>query len=345
MRVTREVQSLMRPADPAGTEVDLERAERELRRITAHPPLFTGVPRRTARRPRRLVITAPLLAAAVVAAVIVVGTDPDKTGPAPVVALHTGTTADAIGLLDRISYAAAEKPDLSVGDGKYVYVESKVAFMRTSGGPGTGSPWAWSMQQPHTRRVWLSVDGSRPGLLREDVPKSLWDKMLHGDGRHDLAPNPAPSVNAPTYRYLESLPTDPTALLQRIHAETGGMGTSPDQEAFTAIGDLASESLLPPKLAAALYRAAQQIPGVVLATDVADALGRHGVAVARLDPVTGSRTEWIFDETTLDFLGERSVQVNRTADSPEPGTLLATTAVQTRAVVDRAGTTPAAEAS
>ncbi|MDR3083733.1 MAG: CU044_5270 family protein [Streptomyces sp.] len=340
MRMTRQVKALMAPADPAGPEAEWERAEGDLMRILA-------TPRPAARRPltrsgvrRRSLILSPLLASAVLAAVAVVVTHDPASGPAPVVALDSSTTAGAVQLLDRISYAAAAQPTTALRDDQYVYIESKVAFIEGSGGEdGSGTSLTFTMQDPHVRQVWLSADGSQSGLLKEEQHRSLWERIFGDDSKHTLDRNRAPGLNAPTYRYLESLPTDPDALLQKIYAETQGMGNSPDQEAFTTIGDLLKESLMPPKLGAALYRAAAKIPGVVLVPNAVDAAGRHGVAVAHLDPVAGDRIEWIFDEGTLDFLGERSVQVKETG-GPKPGTLLGTTAVLTRAIVDRPGKAP-----
>ena len=123
-----------------------------------------------------------------------------------------------------------------------------------------------------------------------------------------------PYLNAPSYEYLAALTTDPDALLAKIYQETKGHGRSPDQEAFTTIGDLLGGSYPPAALTAALYKAAAKIPGVVTVDDAVDdavdAAGRHGVAVARLDETSGQRTEWIFDQKALTFLGERTVQVN-----------------------------------
>jgi hypothetical protein len=88
---------------------------------------------------------------------------------------------------------------------------------------------------------------------------------------------------------------------------------------------------VPPDLAVALYQAAARIPGVTVVDDSMDALGRHGVAVARAD--NGGREEWIFDRDTLQFLGERDVLPD--------GTIGGSTAIVARAVVDQAGEVPA----
>jgi hypothetical protein len=61
---------------------------------------------------------------------------------------------------------------------------------------------------------------------------------------------------------------------------------------------------VPPQTAAALYRAAALIPGVTVISNVAGAVGRHGVAVAWR--TGGDNVDaWIFDPATLQYMGER----------------------------------------
>lgn len=67
--------------------------------------------------------------------------------------------------------------------------------------------------------------------------------------------------------------------------------------------------------------------------DAVDAVGRHGVAIARLDEQSGQRTEWIFDKKTYAFLGERSVQVGPSEEFKK-GTVTFTIAITERAVVN-----------
>lgn len=74
-----------------------------------------------------------------------------------------------------------------------------------------------------------------------------------------------------------------------------------------------------------------------------DAAGRHGVAVARLDEMSGQREEWIFDRKTHVYLGERSVQVKQLKGEEaliKPGTVTFTMAIKNRAVVDGMKQTP-----
>jgi len=83
--------------------------------------------------------------------------------------------------------------------------------------------------------------------------------------------------------------------------------------AFTTIGDLLDQSIAPPAVSAALYRAAALIPGVTVVQHVKDAIGRPGVAVAFA--FRGTTSEWIFDCKTLLWLGEREF-VTRTNFDP-----------------------------
>ena len=289
---------------------------------------------------RRLTIAAvPLAAGALAVTLATSGQVDPRPGAAPNAAVApdpgskpAGATPAAV-LLDRIATVAASKPAPAVRDNQYVYVASTVAWS-SQGEADT----VMRLDTPHSRKVWLSVDGSRVGLLRErgkEIP--LADEIDKSGRPVKPVGNPTPTLNGPTYRYMESLPTDPDVLLKKIYDETRGQGQGPDQQAFVTIGDLLREQLAPPKVSAALYKAAAGIPGVTVVEDAVDAAGRHGVAVARVH--NGERTEWIFDRNTLEFLGERGVMVE---DRPwaKSGQVTATTAVLSRGITDKTGEAP-----
>ena len=103
------------------------------------------------------------------------------------------------------------------------------------------------------------------------------------------------------------------------------------EEAFTTIGDLLREAITPPRVSAALYRAAALIPGVTVVADATDAIGRHGVAVAMT--YQGVRSEWIFSKQTLHYLGEHDINLANGSTTGE-------TAVLQRAFVNHAGQIP-----
>jgi hypothetical protein len=75
--------------------------------------------------------------------------------------------------------------------------------------------------------------------------------------------------------------------------------------------------------------------GVTLVPDATDAIGRPGVAVARIGPGVdgGIREELIFSRTTWQLIGERTV-IART------GTTTGATAIIDRAFVDHRGQIP-----
>ncbi|MFE7183631.1 CU044_5270 family protein [Streptomyces erythrochromogenes] len=262
------------------------------------------------------------------------------TGPA--MTTRIGAADDGKGtpqLLDRISLAAA-----SVGGGstvradQFLYTGSMTAttYVKSSGDKNT-----LVSEELHMRHQWNSPDGLDGWLIE---PGRTGPKGVTLAGKNEKGETPTPYLNAPSYYYLAGLPTDPDVLLKKIYEETRGMGRGPDQEAFTTIGDLLRSSYPFAELTVALYKAAAKIPGVVVVDAAVDAAGRQGLAVARLDEVSGQREEWIFDRQTLSYLGERTVQVRGEAGEGgliKPGTVVFTTAVMTRAVVDRMKEIPA----
>ncbi|WP_046778601.1 CU044_5270 family protein [Streptomyces yangpuensis] len=262
------------------------------------------------------------------------------TGPAMTTRIGTAEAKGTAELLDRISLAAASVgPGVKVRPDQFIYIGSKTAntYVKI-----VGNKSSLVSQELHMRHTWNSPDGLRgwliepgatgPGGLTLDRPKVNGKDM-------------PPSLNGPSHDYLAGLPTDPDVLLKKIYEETRGMGRNPDQQAFTTIGDLLRETYPPAELAAALYKTAAKIPGVVTVDDAVDAAGRHGLAVARLDEENGQREEWIFDRQTLEFLGERVVQVRGDAGEDgliKEGTVVSTSAVMTRGVVDRMKEVPGA---
>lgn len=281
------------------------------------------------RRTILLPAAACALAGAIVGGVALYGSDsgdgttPLATGPALTTRLGTADTKGAPRLLDRISLAAADASGPTVRDGQFLYIASKVASTYPKTVDDTTTVVS---QELHDRQVWQSLDG-KDGWLIEAGETSEAGTTLAGE-------YPASSA----YDRLVELPTDPDALLKKINqeaAENRDKEVPQDQAAFVALGDLLTESYPPAKLTAAIYKAAAKIPGVVTVDDAVDATGRHGVAVARLNEQDGQRTEWIFDRKSLEFLGERTVQVEPDKSGQfKVGTVTFTSAITQRAVVD-----------
>ncbi|MFE6104899.1 CU044_5270 family protein [Streptomyces laurentii] len=286
------------------------------------------------------VATGAALTAALALAVVSV-----ESAPQPAPRRDAAVTASSASqVLGRAALAASETPQATVRADQFVYIESVVAHAGRSagGGPATTAP-------AHRRQVWLSADGTREGLLREEGSP---DTALGVSGpvetidhrgatpRPGVLGRPEPSVTDPTHTFVAALPTDPEALLRLVYDQTrpADAGTDPHQRAFTAIGTLLAETWAPPRVTAALYEAAARIPGTTVLPAATDAAGREGVAVARA--AEGEQTQWIFDRTTSAFLGERTVLTRATSAGPA-GTVLGTTAVLTKAAAGRPGIRPA----
>src|SRR5262249_26018052 len=149
--------------------------------------------------------------------------------------------------------AAAGQTSPAVRDDQYMYIATEEAFESTT--VGLNGSVTTKMQPLSKRQIWISVSNlCRPGLLRTDGQ----DTTLNDNP--DAACPDRGYLNDPAYRLLQSLPTNPRTLLNMIYRIEKGHGQTPDQEAFTTIGDLLRESIAPPEVSAALYRAAALIP-------------------------------------------------------------------------------------
>jgi hypothetical protein len=294
---------------PAGRQHTLKEHLMSELRLAARPPAGRAAARR--RRTPAIVIAAA--GATALTATLVLALLPATT---------PGASPAATRLLAKIAAAAAAQPAPPVRNGQFWYIKSWVAYQACNGGSGSNCV----LEKPHERQIWQSVsDLCTTGLLREDgqdTPLRFASNNLHcpyQGGMHD-----------PTYRFLQSLPTSPHALLNLIEQQMQGQQPRP-QEAFTTIGDLLREAIAPPQVSAALYRAAALIPGVTVVANATDAIGRRGVAVAMT--YQGVRSEWIFSKHTLRYLGERDTN---TAN----GTITGEAAVLQRAFVGHAGQVP-----
>ncbi|AXG78212.1 CU044_5270 family protein [Streptomyces paludis] len=313
---------------------------------TASAPTAPAPVKKARLRMPRLAIALPALAAAVAGVIVAAsvldiggGGDDVATGPALTTDLGTASADGVPQLIDQIALAAASGTDRpKVGPGQFIYVESKTAstFIKTVNDKSR------LISEPlSTRQIWMSPDGTKGWLIDPTVNDGPEGETLSLPDEQGNTPKP--SLNGASYDYLTKLTTNPDKLLAKIYKETAGQGNSPDQQAFSTIGDLLSESYPPAALYPALFKAAAKIPGVVVVNNAVDATGRPGIAVARQDELGGNREEWIFDKKTHAFLGQRNVQVKQQTEEGiviKPGTVNYTSAILTRAVVDEMKQTP-----
>ena len=246
----------------------------------------------------------------------------------------------AIKLLAEVAAAAARQPAPHVRDSQYMYVETRAAVPDIPLRPLTGSTPPPYPRHIHlkmiTSQVWVPVGNvCRAGLERGTTATGHASSSAFSAQQPGVKCPNIGALNDPTYRLLQTLPTNPHALLAMIYRMERGHGPGPAQEAFVTIGDLLRNTIAPPRVTAALYRAAALIPGVILVPAATDAIGRHGVAVARIGPGVdgGVREELIFSRATLQLIGERTV-IART------GVATTATAIIARAFVGHRGQVP-----
>jgi hypothetical protein len=293
-------------------------------------PRGVRLPRWPQRR-RRIILgaAAMLTAAAIAATVIGIAV---QGGGAPLAPASTG----AVRLLAQVADAAARQPVPRIRDSQYVYVETRIVYwgqLRLQPPLRAGQTPPPSHLIRSTLQVWTPVsDVCRMGLEHtEPAPAGFSaDTGFSSRGPGVRCPSTG-GLNNATYRLLQSLPTDPHALLAMIGKAERGHGTGPAQEAFTTIGDLLRSTIAPPRVTAALYRAAALIPGVTVVRRATDAIGRNGVAVAQT--AGGIRSELIFSQTALRLIGERTVAVRT-------GATTSATAIIATGIADHLGQVP-----
>jgi hypothetical protein len=299
------------------------------------------------KRPGSLaaVAGAGVLAVALTAAAVVIGANAlsshAKPAAPPSGPARGGTpTTTAAALLAKIANVAAGQPSPTVRDSEFMYIRSAVAYTEDTIVNGRETS---TMEKLLERQVWLPVanlcvtgllieGGSRTPLSPFPVVNGKVDRSRSGDA-------PQPNFTCPseghlgdaTYRLLQSLPTSPIALLNYLKAGKKWTNDNP----ATEIGDLIREAIIPPAVAAALYRVAALLPGATLVPDATNAVGKHGIGIVwtSTDAQHEYRTEWIFNKTTLRYIGERDYNVRT-------GRVNGESAILQRAFVDKAGQLP-----
>jgi len=298
-------------------------------------------PVRTRRPRRRTVLVAGAVLTAVAVAATAVGTRAAHTKPAAQPsAKASATPVTTAGLLAKIANTAASQPSPVVRDSEFVYIRSEVAYTDNTIVDGHETS---TMEKLHERQIWRPVANlCVTGLLIENGRRDLLSPFPVVNGKVDTSPppgTPRPNFTCPseghlgdaTYRLLQSLPTEPAALLNYLRA---GKKCTND-EPITEIGDLIGEAIIPPAVAAALYRVAALLPGATLVNDAVNAVGRHGIGIAwnSRSARQSYRNEWIFDKTTLQYIGERDYD-------PTTGKLSGESAILQQAFTAKAGQLP-----
>jgi hypothetical protein len=236
-------------------------------------------------------------------------------------------------VLNQAASAAAASSQPVPRPGQYIYVSSVAAGLVTEVESSGGRSWLYKS----SGQSWWSVDGQQTGLLHDVEGKNIklpWGPVPPADGGNGASWSSLPPSSCPgaapargTYEFLTSLPTDPGRLRAWIYQNRNGQNP-PDTQAWIDIGDMLRGMLVPPKLAAALFRVAATIPGARAVPHAVDAVGRAGVAVSR------SSTELIFDPKTYQLIGEGAVLTKAVAGQGPAGTVVGASAILQLKVVD-----------
>jgi hypothetical protein len=278
-------------------------------------------PRRTRRR---LVIAAAVAAAAAAGVTTGVAMGPSGSASVPTV------SAAAAHTLNLAAAAALGQPGPQPRPDQFVY-----SATRDGGG--------------HLYQSWLSVDGTRTGLVRGIGGTPGWSYVPGcRDGREQLnAPvtvggTKGPQPCTPDPAYLPALPTSAAAMgryLQRTQKLSLGSPVADLDSLGKGVSDLLEDVYLSPRQLAAVYQFMADTPGFTVVPNAADARGRRGIGIRWpvadgqvADP--GYTAMIIFNPRTGAFLGQRTTY---RGESPA---VYSGDAVVQRAVVDQPGQLP-----
>ncbi len=227
-------------------------------------------------------------------------------------------------LIDYVTRVAAAAPDRAPKPHEWVVVKVEDALSSKGGGGFLFGP-------PDERQVslqWIRVDGcaiTSNVVVPQDLPPA---ETLTGQ----LTINPAACDQSDlagwksySYRYLNSLPTDPAALESVILANDtpGGVIPTRTDAIFDAIDNLFADgelmgAVIPPKLSAALYRILRELPGVHFESDT-DLAGRKGLGFY---VVTEGyfKEELVIDPLAYTYMGYKDVAIAAHAATGTDGT-------------------------
>jgi hypothetical protein len=314
-------------------------------------PVATGSPSPTgppspSPRPVSAVLLAELAAAAAAAQPVVPArqwvytktVDQDTTPPAKTYACRIknaqGQTYD---------HPIFLPPESSVRAGTQCTVWSD-GFLQT----GPSAPMPFESKRAHiTGRGTVVVSKARAVTHRQTSEQWTTADSTHQasySASGTLSVRAACSCGLVSYANLGKLPSDPEALVKWAMRPPGGGGhyTRADLawNAFNGIEGTLMGYVLPPKVAAELYRALGDIPGVTVDQHAVDAAGRSGPAFVLTDQGTLGA-----GGTAVIFLSPHTYQLTGYAESfpvncrcPSPGT--GSTAILRHALVSGPGVRP-----
>lgn len=237
------------------------------------------------------------------------GPGPSGVGSRPAVG-QSVPRADVATFLHNAAQAVLHRSNPAPRPDQFIYTESFNRYSVMIGDDVT--PPVPPRIEVTDRRIWLSVDGTRDGVLHT--------RLRAPSGRWDTTPLPACSVErkgSATNRdcpaiaaYQSKLPTKPDAMLLYLNSISGGETHAPGEpkrptnpRLFSSAVDLLREQMMPAAAQAALYEAMAKIPGLTIVRGATDILGRPAIGIGIVDKL-GARLELLFNSQHV-IVGER----------------------------------------
>jgi len=326
--VANAVLAGLRSEEVVGLDVLLSRSPRPAG-VAGHGAGNVGGARRPRLATRRRLALAAAGAGAVLAAagsLLSAGHGPRPETPPPPIAWsgrltvmpqdsgypNVGRARTEAQLVDYATRAAAATPARTPSPHDWVYIETEVA-------DSTAGHGGFMFGAPDERTVglqWVRVDWREYASLGP-IPASL-PPGTKVRGHISISPGGGMGTvggwRSVSYSYLNSLPTDPAKLAAVILAANGirapRITTHASVAIFTAIQTLlasqTSGTWIPPKLAPAMYRLLQELPGVKFdsATDLA---GRTGLGFYMM--IGYYKQELVVNPVTYAFMGQETIAV------------------------------------
>jgi hypothetical protein len=306
--------------------------------VLEQPARRPGAPRAASPRARRRFLAAPVAgvaavaAAAIVAAGVIVlhgSSAPAKPAPAkpaaggahPAAVPSLGPAGTAAQLVDYATRAAAARPAFDPGPHEWIYTD----VLQATSSAGGGGYLAGAPDGRAEQKTWVRVDYEKSAFYKNgklviqasDVPRSAKTGQA-------VVPVPFgwPSVS---YKYLNSLPTNParlTAVIRRNLATLpnpiGADGTG-NVGVFNAVQILMQNTVLPPRLLAALYGVLASDPGVHFERSVTDLAGRTGVGFSTVQEGY-LKEQIVVNPRTYTYMGYVDVAIRAHASTGLDGT-------------------------
>jgi hypothetical protein len=296
----RRLTQRLRELDPVPPNaVDDEPAPDDLLQTILASDLSSAQPQRgRSTLPRRRWALAPVAAAVVLGLALVVGLPGGGSS-------HGGT----ISALDNVAAAAAAAPPAE--ELPYLFLKTRALTVNTASAGGE----IWSTYDAELREEWASPDGSGHVRIEAQAPtfvgpgdRAAWEaagspSFLTNGFNSSTSEKDLP---AGAFADASDLPADPELLAQRLRGEAESSHKSAPVGARML--ELIAEDLRNPRVnpeqRAALYRAAQEVPGIEYLGQATDPAGRQGVAVGISSSYSGEPTSYrlIYGPQTTEVL-------------------------------------------